>query len=134
MGEAEAEASLTRWVTCQGLEPRYSPPLYEYRWIEAPRGAVMLPVPRPAPPQGSGHAGGAPAAAHLHMFASPQLGHTPTVVGRAMTHPQPLRQLQVVIPQGFRGDSLTVQAPDGTHVSVQVPSDLTPGEAITVQY
>merc|ERR1712151_1188348 len=58
MNEQEKDAWLSRWMSCQGLAPRPSPPLYEYDWLEPPQGA-MLPPPRTRPlGPGPGQMGG----------------------------------------------------------------------------
>jgi len=56
----------------------------------------------------------------------------PTVVGRV--HQPVARSMQVEVPQGMAGQSLAVMAPDGNQVVVTVPTNMRPGEVMTVQY
>jgi len=53
--------------------------------------------------------------------------------------PQPQPQIQprairIVVPAGVAGQAIQVQAPDGSLVTVNVPSDMSAGEAMTIQY
>lgn len=128
--EEEKDAWLSRWLSCQGLAPRPSPPLCEYDWLEPPQG-IMLPPPRQRPP-GMPPSYGGP---QVPMYSPQQFGGSPTVVGRVMQQPQPQpRAVQVVIPDGMPGQNMTVMTPDGTQLMIQVPADMRAGQAMTVQY
>lgn len=139
--DVEAHSRLLKWLSCQGLVPRISPPVSQYEWVEPPEGPVLLPPPggerglagglRPIP------VGNPAAAAAIATALTPQYqmqqGATPVVVGRVY-RPQQTRRLEVVIPEGSTGQTLTVETPDGTQVQVTVPLTSLPGQTLTVAY
>mmetsp|Transcript_34554 Transcript_34554/g.96419 ORF Transcript_34554/g.96419 Transcript_34554/m.96419 type:complete len:316 (+) Transcript_34554:31-978(+) len=124
--QAQAEGGLARWLSCQGIAPRLEPPLRHYDWAESPAGPVRLPgmngLLAMRLSQGPVSAG---------FSLDPGLG--PVVMGRPQPQPT-LRAIQVTVPEGMAGQTMAVMAPDGTQMSVAVPADMRPGEALTIQY
>eukprot|EP00931_Biecheleriopsis_adriatica_P105568 TRINITY_DN80137_c0_g1_i1.p1 TRINITY_DN80137_c0_g1~~TRINITY_DN80137_c0_g1_i1.p1 ORF type:complete len:327 (+),score=39.49 TRINITY_DN80137_c0_g1_i1:46-1026(+) len=133
--DQETEACLSNWLSCQGLAPRASPALYEYDWVEPPVG-VVLPPPRPRPLGFQSYSQQSYQQAYIQPAANrrSQFGDAgPVVVGRPVGQPQTLTA-QIVVPEGASGQTITVMTPDGTQLNVTVPSDMRPGETMSVQY
>lgn len=142
--ELEAHSRLFKWLSCQGLAPRLSPAVAQYDWVEPPEGPILLPSAGPVGGRGQNVGpywqqpiGNAAAAAAIAAAMTPQYqmqhGATPLVVGR-VHRPQQTRMLEVVVPEGTIGQTLTVRTPDGTQVQVTVPMTSVPGQTLTVQY
>jgi len=136
----QGEVWLSRWLACQGIIPRLEPPLTNFDWVEPPEGPVRLPGGQYAGMEmGMGmQGGGGMVGAQQQRWARPiDPGLGPVVMGRPqpqMSQPPVVRQIQVVVPQGAVGTTMVVMAPDGSQLSVPVPSDMQPGQTMAVQY
>mmetsp|Transcript_16018 Transcript_16018/g.55678 ORF Transcript_16018/g.55678 Transcript_16018/m.55678 type:complete len:309 (-) Transcript_16018:122-1048(-) len=144
-GSTQVEGNISRWVACQGIAPRLETPLLQYEWVEVPEGPVRLPgaaygsaymdVEGLSAYPGVTTGGSAPLPGGPRWSSPParRSGHGPVVMGRPQVVPLQ-RAMQIVVPEGVAGQVITVTAPDGAQVTVTVPADITPGEAMTIQY
>jgi len=154
--DSQSQERMSRWISCAGISPKLEPPLHEYPWLEAPEG-VILPRSAARPiGRSSSQVGGYPAPGQTQV--NPNGMHSPmpmtasrdcwdrsfrqvgaqqangsVVVGRVAGQPQP-RFLEVVVPEGTQGQSLTVMTPDGVQLAITVPPDAQSGQPITLQY